>query len=86
MKTGQANRRSTTKDGFPRLRAHISYLATKADIESLRAELKSMRWSIGVTVALIVTTYQRDRAVSLEHLIFHRAVDLGSKSDRDHAD
>ena len=30
-------------------------LATKADIESLRAELKSMRWSIGVTVALIVT-------------------------------
>ena len=36
--------------------------ATKADVESLRsemislrAELKSMRWSIGVTVALIVT-------------------------------
>ncbi len=31
------------------------HLATKADIESLRAELTSMRWSIGVTVALIVT-------------------------------
>ena len=44
------------------LEGAYQHLATKADVESLRsemislrAELKSMRWSIGVTVALIVT-------------------------------
>ena len=37
------------------LESSYQHLATKADIESLRSELKSMRWSIGVTVALIVT-------------------------------
>ena len=37
------------------LEASYQHLATKADIESLRSEMKSMRWSIGLTVALIVT-------------------------------
>ncbi len=37
------------------LEASYQHLATKADIESLRSELRSMRWSIGLTVALIVT-------------------------------
>ncbi len=37
------------------LEASYRHLATKADIESLRSELRSMRWSIGLTVALIVT-------------------------------
>ncbi len=44
------------------LEGAYQHLATKADIESLRtdleglrSEMKSMRWSIGVTVALIVT-------------------------------
>ena len=35
--------------------ASYQHLATKADIESLRSEMKSMRWSIGLIVALIVT-------------------------------
>ena len=44
------------------LEASYQHLATKADIESLRtdfeglrSEMRSMRWSIGLTVALIVT-------------------------------
>ena len=37
------------------LEASYQHLATKTDIESLRSEMKSMRWSIGLTVALIVT-------------------------------
>ena len=37
------------------LDASYQHLATKADIESLRSEIKSMRWSIGLIVALIVT-------------------------------
>ena len=30
----------------------LQHLATKADIESLRAELKAMRWLIGVAISL----------------------------------
>ena len=34
------------------LEAVLQHLATKADIESLRAELKAMRWLIGVAIGL----------------------------------
>jgi len=33
------------------LESAYRHLATKADIESLRSELKTMRWSMGLTVA-----------------------------------
>ena len=37
------------------LEASYQHLATKADIESLRSEMRTMRWSLLVMVTLIVT-------------------------------
>ena len=52
-----ASEQSLTHEGrISAMEASYQHLATRADIESLRSEMKSMRWSIGLTVALIVTS------------------------------
>ena len=42
----------TNSERIASIEAVLPYLATKADIESLRAEIRTMRWLIVVAVAV----------------------------------
>ena len=54
----------TTGERIAATEAILPYLATKADIESLRAELQTMRWLIVVAIAVtgIVVQYLNQAA------------------------
>ena len=43
---------ATDGERIARLEGEYRHLATRADIESLRAELRGMKWLIGVGIAI----------------------------------